>query len=172
MHFLRAMRSSNRFPPPPPPPPPFINFSCEGSFFFGQSSRRLSADRLRCEHRRFYMATSVGLVSYLFVDLGPRGALLTMQTSFVVQLYARLARIALRNFASLFSPATISLASLHETYLCARHYATVKWSASDPSQDKLNRDKMADTIVAGAHGVSNSWLQCSYTHTIFLPKFR
>ena len=62
----------------------FMNCSCEGGFFFGQSSKRLSADRLRCEHRRFYMVTSVGLVSYILADLGLRGELLTKQTSFLV----------------------------------------------------------------------------------------
>ena len=53
------------------------NFSCEGSFSFGQSSKHLSADHLRCDHRRFNMATSVGLVSYILEALGPRGELLT-----------------------------------------------------------------------------------------------
>ena len=92
---------------------PFFQFSCEGSFFFGQSSKRLSADHLRCEHRRFYMVTSVGLVPYILADLGPRGVLLTKQTSFLFSratLCATAARIALQNFTCLFSPATISLA--------------------------------------------------------------
>ena len=63
----------------------FINFSCEGNFFFGQSSKRLSADHLRCEHRHFYTVTSVGLLSYILADLGPRGELLKKQRSFLVQ---------------------------------------------------------------------------------------
>ena len=104
----------------------------------------------------FNMVTSVGLVSYILADLGPRGELLTKQTS--LQPYARLPRIALRNFASLFSPATISLASLHETHVSLRHKAIFKRNASVPTQDELNRDKMADTIAARAHGVSNSRL--------------
>ena len=94
-----------------------INFSCEGSFFFGQSSKRLSANHLRCEHRRFYKVTSVGLVLYILADLGPHGKLLTKQTSFLLQPYAWLARITLRNFSSLFSLATMSLASLTKTHI-------------------------------------------------------
>ena len=93
----------------------FFYFSCQGSLYFGQSSKRLSADRLRCEHRHFYMVTSVRLVSYILANLGPRGELLTKQASFLVQPYARIARITLQNFTSPFSPATISLASLRET---------------------------------------------------------
>ena len=49
-----------------PIPFPFIKFCCEGNFFCGQSLKRLSADRLRCEHRRFYMVTSVKLVLYMY----------------------------------------------------------------------------------------------------------
>ena len=100
---------------------PFINFSCEGSFFFGQSSKHLLADRLRCEHRRFCTATSVKLVSYILADIGPHGKLLTKQTSFLVQPNERLARITLRNFTSLFSPATILLASIHNMHISARN---------------------------------------------------
>ena len=126
----------------------FISFSCEGSFFSGQqSSKGLSADRLRCEHRRFYMVTSVGLVSYIVPDLGLRGKLLTNQTSFLVQPYARLARIALRNFTSLFSPATVPRANSHETHVRERLKAISKRYASEPTQDKLNRDRMADVIA-------------------------
>ena len=104
------------------------------------------------------MVTSVGLVSYILADLGPRGELLTKQTSFLVQPYARLTKITLQNFISLFSPAAISLASLHETHAGARHKAIFKRYPSEPTQDKLNWDKMADMIVAGVHGVSNSRL--------------
>ena len=132
--------------------------SCEGSFLFDQSSKRLSADRLRCEHRRFCMVTSVGLVSYIFADQGPRGELLTKQSSFLMQPYARLARTALQIFTSQFSPATISLASIHETHVSARQWASLKRCASEPTQDKLNQDKMAGMIAAGAQGVSNSRL--------------
>ena len=39
----------------------FFNFSCGGSFLFGQSSKRLPADRLRCE--RLYVDTTVGFVT-------------------------------------------------------------------------------------------------------------
>ena len=81
------------------------------AFSFSQSWKRLLADCLRCEHRRFNMTTSEGLVSYILADLGPHGDLLTKQTSFLVQQYMWLARIALRKFASLYLPATISLAS-------------------------------------------------------------
>ena len=42
---------------------PFINFSCKGSFLFDQSSKRLTTDLLRCEHRHFYTITSVELLS-------------------------------------------------------------------------------------------------------------
>ena len=126
--------SSNSPPPLPPPPPspslpsPVTSFSCKGSFFFGQSSKCLTDDRLRCEHRCFYMATSVRLVSHILADPGPRGTLLTKQTSFLAQPYARLARTASRNFASLFSPATILRASLYKTHIIMRvtprHYQT------------------------------------------------
>ena len=95
----------------------FFQFFCEGCFFFGQSSKCLSAGRLRCEHRHFYMVTSVGLVSYILAALG----LVTKQNGFLAQPYAWLARIALQNFTRPFSPATISLASLHETHGRARH---------------------------------------------------
>ena len=119
---------------------PFVNFSCEGSFFFGQSSNCLSADCFRCEQRCFYRVTSFGLVLYILIDLGPRGELFTKQTGFLVQPYARLARITFQKFACLFSPATILIASLQETHECAQHYAIVKWYASKPTQDKLNWD--------------------------------
>ena len=135
---------------------PFFNFSCKGSFFFGQFSKCLSDDRLRCEHRRFYMIISVGLVSYILADLGPRGELLTKQTSVLVQPYGLLARTALKNLANLFSPATFSLASLHEMHVRARRH--FKRYASESTQDKINRDKMADIIVDGVHDISNSWL--------------
>ena len=161
-------------PPPPPPPPllppyqvlhsnhakfyqffPFINFSCEGSFFFSQPSKCLSADRLRCEHRRFYTCTYVGIVPfvpYIFAGLGPHGELLTKRTSFLVQPSARLTRIVLRNCQA-------NLACKSTRNPCVRatlgHFQTV---AFDPTQDELNQDKMADMIAAGAHGVSNSRL--------------
>ena len=67
-------------------------------------------------NRRVCVA-SFEIVSYIFADLGPSGELLTKQTSFLVQRYARLGRIVLRIFANLFVPATISLASLHETHV-------------------------------------------------------
>ena len=53
IHFLQAMRSSRIF-------------SCKGSFFFGRSLKRLSAYRFGCEHRRFYVATSDGLVWHMY----------------------------------------------------------------------------------------------------------
>ena len=118
------------------------------------------------------MVTSIELVPYILADLGPRGELLTKQTSFLVQPYARLARITLQNFTSLFLPAAISLASLHETHVGAQDKAIFKRYAFEPTQDKLNRDKMADMIAAGAHCVSNSQLQCTYTHKNILPIFR
>ena len=52
----------------------------------------------------------------LLTNLGPRGKLLTEQTSFLMQPYAQFARITSRNIASLFSPATISLVSLYKTH--------------------------------------------------------
>ena len=115
---------------------PFINLFCEGSFFFGQSSKRLSADRLRCEHRRFYMATSVGLVSYILADLGPRGELLTKQPSFLVQPKARLARIASRHFGSLFRLKQSRLqASTKHTY--ARDTAPFSSGMPPGQEDKV-----------------------------------
>ena len=90
---------------------PFINFSCQGSFFYSQSSNSLSADRLRCEHRRFYMVTSVRPVLYTVADLGPHGELLAKRTNFPLQPYDRLMTITLRNFTSPFWPAIILLAN-------------------------------------------------------------
>ena len=133
---------------------PFINFFCKGSFFFGQYSKCLSADCLRCERRRFYKVTSVGLVSYILADLGPRGELLKKQTSFLVQTYAQVARITSQNFASLFSLARILLASLHKMKVRAQHQAIFEQCASKPTKDNLKQDKMANMIAAGAHSVS------------------
>ena len=45
------------------------------------------------------------------------------------------------------------LASFHKMYACA----IFKWYAFKPTQDKMNWDKMSDTIVARVHGVSNPW---------------
>ena len=148
---------------------PVISFSCEGSLFFGQSSKRLYADRLRCEHRCFYMATSVRLVLYILADLGPCSKLLT---SFLVHSYARLARTASRNCARLFLPATILLASFHKTHVYTRHYAIFKRYTCEPTQNKLNRYKMVNVTTAGAHSVSNLPLYYTYTHTTFLCKSR
>ena len=53
IHVLWAMWSSNNF----------------SSFIpFGQSLKHLSADHLRYEHRCFYMVSSVGLVSYMYLQ--------------------------------------------------------------------------------------------------------
>ena len=101
------------------------------------------------------MVTSLRLVSYILSDLGLRGELLTKQATFLLQPYVQPLKIMLQNFASIFSPATIALANLHETQVCMRYLAIFKWYASEPTQDKLNWDKMVDMITAGAHGVSN-----------------
>ena len=101
------------------------------------------------------MAASVGLVSYILADLGLCGELLTKQTSFLMQSYARLARIASRNFVSLFPPATISLTNLHKTHVCTQHLAIFKRYAAKPTLDKLNRCKKVDVIAAGVQGVRN-----------------
>ena len=52
----------------------------------------------------------------------------------------------------------MSLASLHKMHVRAQHWAIFKRCAFEPTQDKLNLDKMADITAAGAHGVSNSRL--------------
>ena len=52
----------------------FIPLSISRCFFFGQSSKRLSADRLRCEHRRFNIATSVGDLFSAYSQISDRGA--------------------------------------------------------------------------------------------------
>ena len=128
---------------------------------------------------------------FLF-NWGPHGELLTKQKSFLKQPYVQLARIASWNFVSLFLPATISLASLHETHICTLHFAISKQYTSKPTHDKLNQGKiegswpewcistiyhawdtsfwsgtleMEDMITAGVHGVSNSWLLYIYTYT-------
>ena len=68
-----------------------------------------------------------------------------------------------------------SFQSLHEEALKIKIFTTATRKlngnryASKPTQDKLNQDKMADMIAAGAHGISNL-LHC--TNTNFLPKFR
>ena len=66
---------------------------------------------------------------------------------------------------------TISNASLHEMYVCETlgHFQMVHiWA----NQDKLILDKMGDMIATGVHGISNSRLWCTYTHTNFLCKSR
>ena len=120
----------------------FFIFSCEGSFFFGKSSKCLSVDRLRCEQRRFYVVTSVGLVLYILADLGPCGELLTKQTSFLVQPFVRLARTELQNFTSLAIFACHNIACKPPRNVRTR--TTFKAYSSKPTQDKLNRDKTAD----------------------------
>ena len=138
IHFLRAMRSSNSFS--------FFTISLARVDFSLVNLRIVfSADGFRCEHRRFYIFFSVGFVSYVLAAKGPRGELLKKQTSFLVQHYARLARIELQYFTSLFSSATISLARLHEMHETHTHNTRpfFKWYASEPTKDKLNRDKMA-----------------------------
>ena len=96
---------------------PFINFSCKGSFSFGQSSKHISADHVRCEHIYFYMVTSVGLVLYILADLGLHGELLTKQMCFLVHSYARLARIALQNKQAYFHlPESCLQTSMKRTY--------------------------------------------------------
>ena len=52
-------------------------------------------------------------------------------------------------------------ASTTRTY--AHNWAIFKRYASEPTQDKLNREKMADMIATGTHGVSNSRLLYMYT---------
>ena len=71
-------------------------------FFFSQSSKLLSADSLRSEQRCFYIVTSIRFVSYILTDLRPHGELLTEQTSFLMQPYARFVRIVLGNFKAYF----------------------------------------------------------------------
>ena len=88
--------------------------------------------------------------------------------SVLMQPYVRLARIALRNFANVFSPVTTLLASLLRKHACARHNAIFKWYTAKPTRDKPNQDKTADMIAAGTHGVCNSRLWC----TNFLTRFR
>ena len=110
IHFLRALWSSNSFP--------FISSSCQRSLFFGRSSKRLSAANFRYENRRVFMTTFVGLVSYILVNLGPLGELLTKQT------YTRLVWIALQNFrvTKLRKPRLSQVfATPHEMHVCPRH---------------------------------------------------
>ena len=82
-HFLQSMSGSNNVFSLIL----FINFLCWGRFFFGQSSKHLSADCLRSKHRCFYMVTSVGwlLPSDLFCTY--------TQMSFLVRPSAWLARL-------------------------------------------------------------------------------
>ena len=70
----------------------------------------------------------------ILADLGPCSELLTKHMSILVQPFARLARIASQNFEGIFSPATISLASLHKTHTCTRpprqlrtNWFSIKW---------------------------------------------
>ena len=71
IHFLRAMQSSNSFSL-------FFNFSCEGSFFFGQSSKlRHGYFRWIVSYILAELGPRVGLVSYILAEQGPRGELLT-----------------------------------------------------------------------------------------------
>ena len=105
----------------------FINFSFEGSFFFGQSSKRLSADGLRYEHRRFYTVTSIGLVSCILADQGP------------VAIFSQSKQVFLCNpmqgmresfyGTSQFSPSTIPLAFFYLTQ------SVTNYSESSESSD-------------------------------------
>ena len=83
---------------------------------------RLIASGVNTEASAFYMVTSVRLVSYTLADLGSRGRSSHKDNKcFLMKTSAQHARIALTNFASLFSPATISLASLYKTHVCVQH---------------------------------------------------
>ena len=91
-----------------------INFSCEGSLFFVQSSKPLSTQHLGCEQGCFYQT------GYILADLGLPGKLLTKRASFLVHpsLHGLRESHHIMKLASPFSPAIISLASLHAS---ARH---------------------------------------------------
>ena len=80
-----------------------VKFQQLFTFFlpFGQSSKRLSADHLRHEHRGFYMVTSIGLVPYILADLALQGKLLTKHKNFLMQPSAWFARIT---FTKLHKP--------------------------------------------------------------------
>ena len=126
----------------------------------GQSLKRLSADRPRCERRRFYMVTSVGLVSYVFADLGPHGELLTRQTSFLVQTLCAACEHRITKFRKpTFACHNLACKSLRNARLRATlcHFQTVGY-ASKRAQDKQKWDKMPDVIATGAHSVCNSQL--------------
>ena len=97
--FLWAMQSSSSFS--------LYQFLLQGSFFFGQSSKSLSADHLRCEHKTllhgYFRQTC-------FVHTPrPRTAWRTLHKARAFScnpIHVRLARI-MSNFTSQFLPATI-----------------------------------------------------------------
>ena len=143
-----------------------LPISHEGSFFFGQSFKRLSADHLRCEHRRFYMTTSVGLASYILADLGPHGELLTKQTSFLVQPYAWLVRIALQNFTSLFHLPIGLQASMKRMYASnARPFS----NHAPPSQLRETNWFGIKLRVSDQNGVSPLYIMLEIRHSGWEP---
>ena len=141
----------------------FINFSCKGSFFFGQSLKHLSADCPRCEHRCFYTATSNQTCSVL-----TRTPRMPWRTSHRAKEFSRSTLCAAcKNRDTKLRTPIFTCHNLtckpQQTQACARHEAIFQWYASEPTQDKLNQYKIVDVIAAGACGVSNSRL---YTYNI------
>ena len=120
---------------------PFINFSCQGSFFFGQSSKCLSADCLRCEH------------TYLQ----------TWRTSHKANKFSRVSPcMSCQNCVmKLRKPIFTCHYPLCKPPQKAHMHATLGHFQMDhlrANSGQMNRDKMADMIAAGAHGISNSGL--------------
>ena len=133
--------------------------TCHTCFFFGQSSKCLSADRHRCKHRCFYVITC-------FVDIFINGMFLTKQTIFSCNPFSDLREPCLQNLANLVSPATISTCKL--PWNTSKHVTIFNWYTSKPTEDKLKWDEMVDKTADWAQRICNKQLQGTYDIVIYM----
>ena len=143
---------------------PLINLSFEGSLFFGQSSKPLSSDRLRCEHRRSELHGYLRRTSFVHT----RRPWTAWPTSHKANEFSR---------AALCTACENRVTKIR---VWARHQAIFKRYASKLTEDKLNRHKMADVIADGGTASATRVIMYIYiyiyisthTHTTFLRKSR
>ena len=155
------MQSSSSFP--------HINFYCKSSFYFGQSSKCLSTDHLTCEHRCFYMATYVRLVSYILTDLGPSGNFSQSKWIFSCNPTLRLWELHHETLHAYFRlPQSRLQASTKGTYA---HDTRPFPNGTLPSQFKTNWINIIWRTWSRLEHTASA--TCSYNvYTTFLRKFR
>ena len=113
---------------------------------FCPSSKHLSADRVRHEHRRFYMATSVKLILFILADLKDHMANLSQNKRvFSFNPLCSLKNRLYQTPQPIFACYNLACKPPRNACMCQ----DTKRYASKPNQDKLNQDKMADRIRAG-----------------------